>query len=169
MDFVFCYKINHSDENFYIDFLTAKIWTLTCFILIMQLKNHLTNHMSTHDEERRADRMCDECGSVFKWSQRSTAQIKLRDHQKTCKGAGERPHLCEGDDCNETFSSKRKLQAHQSHCQLMVYKCERCQQTFRTKRLLGLHKNKSCPYGNATTYLLPANSLSLMPYSISKV
>ncbi|XP_075978736.1 uncharacterized protein LOC142978256 isoform X2 [Anticarsia gemmatalis] len=134
--------------------------TIQCPICNKNLKGHLTEHMRTHDKKR--PHKCPECGKHF--AQSTQMQVHRRGHTgarpymcRICerpfshsnalmlhlrRHTGEKPFPCA--ECPLSFSQLPHMKAHmfKIHGKVNPYKCLKCEDYFKLKKDLLVHKKK---------------------------
>ena len=108
----------------------------------------LTNHMKSC-----LCPVCPICQKEFKRVGSRSGPNRLALHLKSCSPTPKPPnqrapppliYKCQSSTCEKMFSNKRAQRSHENHCDNVLFECSRCSMKFRTRQLLGMHKNR-CP------------------------
>ena len=91
--------------------------------------------------KRHEDKTCQKCGKFFKSNNLSPGFQQLTNHLRYCRGNdSEDAFKC--PICSKIFTNRKTLWSHKKICTAEDPKCDKCNQCFRSRHLLGRHK---CP------------------------
>ena len=117
----------------------------------------LSNHLKTHDSNRKKTFGCNECGVMFH------TKFVLNQHIKRHLPKSERPFKCNFNGCHLSFVNKSELLSHSrvhSNSDEKCFLCDRC--PYKTKSIYSLRKHNrqhtgdkhfECKFCSFKTYL----------------